>query len=44
MQPASPTLLPPARLCLALYFLFFVSLPIVSRFEPTRPVPDRLRT
>ncbi len=43
MQPASPALLPPARLCLALYVLFFVSLPFVSRFEPTRPVPERLR-
>jgi ubiquinol-cytochrome c reductase cytochrome b subunit len=43
LQPASPALLPPARICLALYFLFFVSLPFVSRIEPTRPVPDRLR-
>ena len=27
MQPASPALLPPARICLGLYFLFFISLP-----------------
>ncbi|MDA8094067.1 MAG: cytochrome bc complex cytochrome b subunit [Betaproteobacteria bacterium] len=42
MQPAIPALLPPARILLALYFLFFLSLPIVSRLEPTRPVPERI--
>ncbi|MDA8384366.1 MAG: cytochrome bc complex cytochrome b subunit [Betaproteobacteria bacterium] len=42
MQPATPALLLPARIFLALYFLFFLSLPLVSRLEPTRPVPQRI--
>jgi len=43
MQPASPKLLPPARFFLVLYFGFFVLLPFISRIEPTKPVPDRVR-
>jgi len=44
MQPANPALLPPARIALGVYFGFFILLPIVSRFEPVRPVPDRVRS
>jgi ubiquinol-cytochrome c reductase cytochrome b subunit len=44
MRPASPALLLPGRVCLALYFLFFLSLPVVSRIEPTRKVPQRVTT
>lgn len=44
MQPASPALLPPARIALGVYIGFFVLLPITSRFEPVRPVPDRVRS
>lgn len=42
MQPATPALLLPGRICMALYFLFFMSLPVVSLIEPTRSVPDRV--
>ncbi len=42
MRPASAALLLPGRICLALYFLFFLSLPVVSRIETTRKVPDRV--
>jgi len=42
MQPAAPALLPPARILLGCYLAFFVLLPVVSRFEPTRAVPNRV--
>ncbi len=42
MRPASAALLLPGRICLALYFLFFLSLPVVSRIETTRKVPERV--
>ena len=42
MQPASPALLLPGRIFVILYFLFFIALPVISRFEPTRPVPERV--
>jgi ubiquinol-cytochrome c reductase cytochrome b subunit len=44
MQPASPALLLPARVCLGLYLLFFALLPLVSMIEPIRRVPERVRT
>ncbi|GMT41137.1 MAG: cytochrome b [bacterium] len=44
LQPASPALLPYARVALAVYFGFFILLPIISKFEPVRPVPDRVRS
>jgi len=44
LQPANPALLPPARVALAVYIGFFIILPITSRFEPVRPVPDRVRS
>jgi len=42
MEPATPALLLPGRICLGLYLLFFLSLPVVSRIEPTRNVPERV--
>ncbi len=42
MEPASPALLLPGRICMALYFLFFMSLPVISRIEPVRKVPERV--
>ncbi len=44
LQPATPALLPYARVALAVYFGFFIFLPIISKFEPVRPVPDRVRS
>ncbi len=42
MQPASPALLLPGRIFLGLYLLFFLTLPVVSHFEPTKQVPQRV--
>jgi len=42
MQPATPAMLLPGRIFLALYFLFFFALPVVSRLEPTKEVPQRV--
>ncbi len=42
MQPATPTLTMFARLFAVLYFAFFLLMPIYTRIERTRPVPERV--
>jgi ubiquinol-cytochrome c reductase cytochrome b subunit len=42
MQPATPTAVYAARLFAALYFAFFLFMPIYTRNERTRPVPERV--
>ncbi len=41
-QPATPTLTMFARLFAALYFAFFLLMPIYTRIERTKPVPERV--
>ena len=41
-QPATPTLTMFARLFSVLYFAFFLLMPIYTRIERTRPVPERV--
>jgi ubiquinol-cytochrome c reductase cytochrome b subunit len=42
MQPATPAAVYAARLFSALYFAFFLFMPIYTRNERTRPVPERV--
>jgi ubiquinol-cytochrome c reductase cytochrome b subunit len=44
MQPATPILTQFARLFSVLYFLFFLLMPIYTRLDKTKPVPERLVT
>ena len=41
-KPVSPVSTILARIFSALYFGFFLLLPVISRIDPTKPVPDRL--
>lgn len=41
-QPATPTYTMMARGFAVLYFLFFLGMPIYSRIDKTKPVPERL--
>ena len=41
-QPATPTLTMFARLFAVLYFAFFLLMPIYTRIERTKPVPERV--
>ena len=43
-QPPLPKYFLIERLGAIIYVGFYVLLPIVSRFEPTRPVPERVRS
>jgi ubiquinol-cytochrome c reductase cytochrome b subunit len=42
MNPPSPTYTLIARVLSVIYFLFFLAMPIYSRLDSTKPVPDRL--
>ncbi len=42
MQPATPLFVMLARLFTALYFAYFLLMPFYSRWEKTKPVPDRV--
>ena len=42
MQPATPVLTMFARIFAVLYFLFFLLMPIYTRLERTKPVPERV--
>ena len=42
LQPPSPTYTLLARIFSVIYFGFFLLMPIYSRFDPVKPVPDRL--
>lgn len=41
-QPATPTATIFARIFSVIYFLFFLTLPMLSSWEKTKPVPERL--
>jgi ubiquinol-cytochrome c reductase cytochrome b subunit len=41
-QPATPTATIFARIFTAIYFGFFLLMPLYTRWEKTRPVPDRV--
>lgn len=41
-QPSTPELTKLAQIFTALYFLFFLVLPFTSKFEKTKPVPERV--
>jgi len=42
MQPAVEPFVTITRVFTILYFSFFVFMPIYTRFEKTRPVPERV--
>jgi len=42
LQPATPGAVTAARFFGALYFMFFILMPIYTRAEKTRPVPERV--
>ena len=42
LKPATPEYTVAARVFSAVYFLFFITLPIYSRNEKTKPVPERV--
>ena len=41
-QPATPVYTLIARVMTALYFLFFLAMPFYSKYEKTKPVPERI--
>ncbi len=41
-QPATPLLTLLAQICTALYFAFFLLMPIYSKMDKTKPVPERV--
>ncbi len=41
-QPATPFLTLLARICTVLYFAFFLLMPIYSKLDKTKPVPERV--
>lgn len=43
-EPPSPVKTLVAQVCTVLYFGFFLGLYLVSRFERTKPVPERVTT
>ena len=42
MQPASPTSTLMSQIFTALYFAFFLLMPIYSKMDKTKPVPERV--
>lgn len=42
MQPATVATIWAARVCMVLYFCYFLAMPLYTRREVTRPVPDRI--
>jgi ubiquinol-cytochrome c reductase cytochrome b subunit len=42
MQPPSPMGTLMARICTILYFVFFLAMPIYSKIDKTKPVPERV--
>ncbi|HXK56911.1 MAG TPA: cytochrome b, partial [Gammaproteobacteria bacterium] len=42
VQPATPVLTLLARICTFLYFAFFLLMPIYSKMDKTKPVPERV--
>jgi ubiquinol-cytochrome c reductase cytochrome b subunit len=42
LQPASPVATLMAQIFTALYFAFFLLMPIYSKMDPTKPVPERV--
>lgn len=42
MQPATPIATLMAQLCTGVYFLFFLLMPIYTKLETTKPVPERV--
>ena len=42
VQPATPILTMLARICTFLYFAFFLLMPIYSKMDKTKPVPERV--
>jgi len=42
VQPATPVLTVLAQICTVLYFAFFLLMPIYSKMDKTKPVPERL--
>ncbi|MBT8131440.1 MAG: cytochrome b N-terminal domain-containing protein [Gammaproteobacteria bacterium] len=42
LQEATPTFVLLARICTFLYFAFFILMPFYSRWDKTRPVPERV--
>ncbi|MDY1018057.1 cytochrome bc complex cytochrome b subunit [Pseudomonas coleopterorum] len=42
MQPATTATIWAARVCMLLYFGYFLAMPLYTRREVTRPVPDRI--
>ncbi|KQQ57524.1 cytochrome B [Pseudomonas sp. Leaf129] len=42
MQPATTAAIWAARVCMLLYFCYFLAMPLYTRREVTRPVPDRI--
>ncbi len=42
MQPATTATIWAARVCMVLYFCYFLAMPLYTRREVTRPVPDRI--
>jgi len=42
MQPATPIATLMAQLCTCVYFLFFLLMPIYTKLETTKPVPERV--
>jgi ubiquinol-cytochrome c reductase cytochrome b subunit len=42
LQPAEPAYVLTARICIPLYFAFFILLPFVSKADGNGPVPDRV--
>jgi ubiquinol-cytochrome c reductase cytochrome b subunit len=42
LQPATPTATLLAQIFTALYFAFFLLMPIYSKLDKTKPVPERV--
>jgi len=42
LQPADPVYVLMARICIPLYFAFFILLPFVSKADGNGPVPERV--
>ena len=42
LQPAQGTYVVLARIFTVIYFAFFLLMPIYTRFEQTKPVPERI--
>ena len=42
MQPSTPGRTLTAQICTTLYFVFFLAMPIYSKIDKTKPVPERV--